>query len=99
MSGVDSSEPPGSGGAGFAGAGAGFGVDSSEPPGSGGAGFAGAGAGFTRLRVLVREPIAEAGIELLRRDFDVDVDPASDLAAVIGRYDGIVIRSATRLTA
>jgi D-3-phosphoglycerate dehydrogenase len=52
-----------------------------------------------RFRVLVREPIAEAGIELLRRHFDVDVDADSDLAETIAGYDGIVIRSATRLTA
>jgi hypothetical protein len=44
VAGVGSTEPPGSGGAGFAGAGA-VGVGSTEPPGSGGAGFAGAGAG------------------------------------------------------
>jgi D-3-phosphoglycerate dehydrogenase len=50
-------------------------------------------------RVLVREEIAEAGVELLRSHFEVDVDTASDLASIIGRYDGIVIRSATRLTA
>ncbi len=50
-----------------------------------------------RFRVLVREPIAEAGVELLRRHFEVEVDSESDLAAVIGRYDGIVIRSATKL--
>jgi two-component system, response regulator PdtaR len=48
-SGVGSTEPPGSGGAGSAGAGAGErGVGSTEPPGSGGAGSAGAGAGKTR---------------------------------------------------
>ena len=52
-----------------------------------------------RVRVLVREPIAEAGIELLRSRFEVDVDGDSDLAEIIGRYDGIVIRSATKLTA
>jgi D-3-phosphoglycerate dehydrogenase len=51
------------------------------------------------VRVLVREPIAEAGIELLRERFDVDVDLNSDLAERIGDYDGIVIRSATKLTA
>ena len=51
------------------------------------------------MRVLVREPIAEAGVELLRSRFDVDVDPDSPLEDVIGRYDAIVIRSATRLTA
>ncbi|MGH3105460.1 MAG: phosphoglycerate dehydrogenase [Gaiellaceae bacterium] len=52
-----------------------------------------------RLRVLIREPIAEAGVELLRRRFDVDVDGDSDLAGRIGEYDAIVIRSATRVTA
>src|SRR2546427_9705230 len=50
------------------------------------------------MRVLVREPIADAGIDLLRDHFDVDVDRDSDLDEIIGRYDGIVIRSATKLT-
>ena len=49
-------------------------------------------------RVLVREPIAEAGVELLRSRFDVDVDTDSPLGDIIPLYDGIVIRSATRLT-
>ncbi len=52
-----------------------------------------------RLRVLVREPIAEAGIELLREQFDVDVDGDLPLEERIGEYDAIVIRSATKLTA
>jgi D-3-phosphoglycerate dehydrogenase len=51
------------------------------------------------VRVLVREPIAEAGIELLRERFEVDVDGDGDLADRIGDYDAIVIRSATKLTA
>jgi D-3-phosphoglycerate dehydrogenase / 2-oxoglutarate reductase len=50
-------------------------------------------------RVLVREPIAAAGVDLLRSRFDVDVDFDSDLAEKIGDYDGIVIRSATKLGA
>src|SRR6187455_707493 len=50
------------------------------------------------MRVLVREPIAEAGVALLRERFDVDVDTESVLEDVIDRYDGIVIRSATKLT-
>jgi D-3-phosphoglycerate dehydrogenase / 2-oxoglutarate reductase len=51
-------------------------------------------------KVLVREPIAEAGIRLLRdRGFEVDVDGDSDLAETIGAYDAIVVRSATKLTA
>ena len=41
-----------------------------------------------KLRVLIREEIAEAGVDLLRRDFDVDVDGDSELADVIGNYDG-----------
>ncbi len=52
-----------------------------------------------RLKVLVREQIAEPGIQLLRERFEVDVDTDSDLAEIIGRYDGIVVRSATKLTA
>ena len=52
-----------------------------------------------RQRVLVREPIADAGVELLSDRFDVDVETNGDLAERIGDYDAIVIRSATKLTA
>ena len=51
------------------------------------------------MKVLIREEIAPAGVELLRSRFEVDVDSESDLAEIIGAYDGIVIRSATKLTA
>jgi D-3-phosphoglycerate dehydrogenase len=51
------------------------------------------------VKVLVREPIAEAGVDLLRERFDVDVDTNGDLAAQIGEYDGIIIRSGTHLDA
>jgi len=51
-----------------------------------------------RLRVLIREPIADAGIRLLQERFDVDVDADARLEERIGDYDGIVIRSATKLT-
>ncbi|HEX9377962.1 MAG TPA: phosphoglycerate dehydrogenase [Gaiellaceae bacterium] len=51
-------------------------------------------------KVLVREEIAEAGIRLLPdRGFEVDVDGDSDLAETIGRYDAIIVRSATKVTA
>ncbi|HEY7074693.1 MAG TPA: phosphoglycerate dehydrogenase [Solirubrobacteraceae bacterium] len=53
-------------------------------------------------KVLVAEPIAESGVRLLRERFDVDVATgwsADELAARIGDYDGILIRSATKLTA
>jgi D-3-phosphoglycerate dehydrogenase / 2-oxoglutarate reductase len=52
-----------------------------------------------RLRVLVREPIAEAGVELLRGQFEVDVDGEGDLSERIGGYDALIIRSATKVTA
>jgi D-3-phosphoglycerate dehydrogenase / 2-oxoglutarate reductase len=62
-----------------------------------------AGADTTqRPRVLIAEKIADPGIELLRERFDVDVADnwdAEQLGARIGEYDGIVIRSATKLTA
>lgn len=54
------------------------------------------------LRVLVRERIADSGVELLRRHFEVDVRTEmsdEELAGQIAAYDAIVIRSATKLTA
>jgi D-3-phosphoglycerate dehydrogenase len=51
------------------------------------------------VKVLVREPIADAGVALLRERFDVDVDSGGALAERIGGYDAIIVRSGTRLTA
>jgi D-3-phosphoglycerate dehydrogenase len=53
------------------------------------------------MRVLVAEPIAAAGIDALRRDFEVDVldlTPSALLDA-IAPYDAIIVRSATQVTA
>jgi D-3-phosphoglycerate dehydrogenase len=53
-------------------------------------------------RVLVKEKIADSGIELLRADFDVELGlemADGELAERIGEYDAILIRSATKLTA
>ncbi len=53
-------------------------------------------------KVLVKEKIADAGVELLRRRFDVDVGvemPAEELAERIGEYDALIVRSATRVDA
>jgi D-3-phosphoglycerate dehydrogenase len=52
-----------------------------------------------RPRVLVRERIAEPGIELLRSRFDVEVDFDGGLAEKIGGFDALIVRSATRVTA
>jgi D-3-phosphoglycerate dehydrogenase / 2-oxoglutarate reductase len=54
------------------------------------------------FRVLVVEPIADAGVELLRERFVVDLGVGwseRELGERIGGYEGIVIRSATRLDA
>jgi len=55
-----------------------------------------------RAKVLVREPIAEAGIDLLRERFDVELgldwDEAT-LAERIGEFDGLLVRSQTQVTA
>ncbi len=53
-------------------------------------------------RVLVAEKIGDSGIELLKRHFDVDVGvdwSREELERRIGEYDGILIRSATKLDA
>jgi D-3-phosphoglycerate dehydrogenase len=55
-----------------------------------------------RPRVLVKEKIAPTGVELLREHFEVDDGTGwedGELAERIAEYDGIVIRSATKLTA
>jgi D-3-phosphoglycerate dehydrogenase len=53
-------------------------------------------------RILVAEEIADSGVAMLRERFDVDLGvgwSADELADRIGAYDGILIRSATKLTA
>jgi D-3-phosphoglycerate dehydrogenase / 2-oxoglutarate reductase len=55
-----------------------------------------------RPKVLVKEKIGDSGVELLRTKFDVDLGIDWDqeqLEANIGDYDGILIRSATKMTA
>jgi D-3-phosphoglycerate dehydrogenase / 2-oxoglutarate reductase len=54
------------------------------------------------MKVLVAEDIGSSGIELLKEHFDVDTafdQDGFDLEQRIGDYDGILIRSATKLTA
>ncbi|HTW42119.1 MAG TPA: phosphoglycerate dehydrogenase [Solirubrobacteraceae bacterium] len=55
-----------------------------------------------RPKVLVKEKIGDSGVALLREHFDVDLGldwSDEELAERIGEYDGIVIRSATKMTA
>ena len=54
------------------------------------------------MKVLVKEKIADSGVELLRANFDVDLGlemSDEELRESIGGYDAILIRSATKLTA
>jgi D-3-phosphoglycerate dehydrogenase / 2-oxoglutarate reductase len=53
------------------------------------------------VKVLVKEKIAETGVELLREQFDVDLGlemSDEELRDSIGGYDAILIRSATKMT-
>src|SRR6202049_2217649 len=55
-----------------------------------------------RLKVLVKEQIGDSGVNLLREHFDVDLGvdwTDQELIERIGDYEGIVIRSATKMTA
>jgi D-3-phosphoglycerate dehydrogenase / 2-oxoglutarate reductase len=54
-----------------------------------------------RAKVLVKEKIGDSGVQLLREHFDVDIGvdwSQEELEQRIGDYDGIVIRSATKMT-
>jgi D-3-phosphoglycerate dehydrogenase len=52
-------------------------------------------------RVLVADPIAEDGIEILAQTAEVDVKTGlkpEELAAIIGEYNALVVRSETKVT-
>jgi D-3-phosphoglycerate dehydrogenase len=54
------------------------------------------------VKVLVKEKIADPGVELLRSKFEVDLGlemTEEELGEAIGSYDAILIRSATKMTA
>jgi D-3-phosphoglycerate dehydrogenase len=55
-----------------------------------------------RAKVLVKENIGDSGVALLREHFDVELGfdwDDAQLAERLGEFDGILIRSATKLTA
>ncbi|MDK2931637.1 MAG: D-3-phosphoglycerate dehydrogenase / 2-oxoglutarate reductase [Bacillota bacterium] len=54
------------------------------------------------MKILVTDGVAREGIELLRKEAHVDVSKPLDEAALLERiseYDGIMVRSATKVTA
>ncbi|HEX6032248.1 MAG TPA: phosphoglycerate dehydrogenase [Tepidiformaceae bacterium] len=54
-----------------------------------------------RPKILVADPVAQEGVEMLRAVGDVDVRtglPADELIAAIPEYDALVVRSETKVT-
>jgi D-3-phosphoglycerate dehydrogenase len=54
------------------------------------------------MRILVVEPLAEEGVELLRRHHDVDERlglPREEIAAILPDYDALVVRSQVKVDA
>ncbi len=54
------------------------------------------------MRILVADPIAEEGLEVLRKYAQVDVKlklAAEEFQAIIGKYDALVVRSGTQVSA
>ncbi|MCF8067826.1 MAG: phosphoglycerate dehydrogenase [Desulfobacterales bacterium] len=55
------------------------------------------------MKVLVSDNLGEIGIQMFQEEEGIDVDvntglPPEELKAIIGEYDGLVIRSATKVT-
>jgi len=54
------------------------------------------------LKVLIADPIADEGVEILRAVSGVDIKPGlkpEELAGIIGDYDALIVRSQTQVTA
>ena len=54
-----------------------------------------------KMKILVADQIADAGIDVLRQYADVDVQPTitpEKLQGLIGDYDALIVRSRTRVT-
>jgi D-3-phosphoglycerate dehydrogenase len=54
------------------------------------------------FKILVSDPLADEGLEILRKEFEVDVKtdlPEDELQRIIGDYDALLVRSGTEVTA
>lgn len=57
---------------------------------------------MAKARVLVSDPLAEEGLEILKKAVDVDVKTdlkEDELCRIIGDYDALLVRSSTEVTA
>ena len=53
------------------------------------------------MKVLVSDPVSEAGLEILRKEFPVDLKvklPEEELIKIIPEYDALLVRSETKVT-
>ena len=53
------------------------------------------------MKVLIKDPIASAGIEILKQSADVDIKQGltpEQLRAIISSYDALIVRSQTKVT-
>ncbi len=57
---------------------------------------------MANVRVLVSDPLAEEGLEILKKSVNVDVKTdlkEDELCRIIGEYDALLVRSSTEVTA
>jgi D-3-phosphoglycerate dehydrogenase len=57
---------------------------------------------MVKARVLVSDPLAEEGLEILKKTVDVDIKTdlkEDELCRIIGDYDALLVRSSTEVTA
>ena len=53
------------------------------------------------MKILVSDPISDQGIEILKKEFDVDIAtglPPAELIKRIGNYEALIVRSETQVT-
>jgi D-3-phosphoglycerate dehydrogenase / 2-oxoglutarate reductase len=53
------------------------------------------------MRILVSDPLSQAGVDLLKREHDVDLMTdllPEELIRIIGDYDALIVRSGTKVT-
>ncbi|HEY6586250.1 MAG TPA: hydroxyacid dehydrogenase, partial [Candidatus Methanoperedens sp.] len=53
------------------------------------------------MKILVSDPISDQGVEILKKEFDVDIVTSlkpDELIAKIGNYEALIVRSETQVT-
>ncbi|MDO9098043.1 MAG: phosphoglycerate dehydrogenase [Candidatus Methanoperedens sp.] len=53
------------------------------------------------MKILVSDPVSDQGIEILKKEFDVDIAtglPPAELIKRIGNYEALIVRSETQVT-